>query len=417
VTGQPAPWSRRAFVGIAPRQGGSIDATGLATFSGDRHVSAGKRRDDHHAQQLLAAVVASSDDAIISKSVDGIVTGWNPAAERIFGYSADEMIGHPIAALSAPGREGEMPAILEQVKRGERIDHMETVRRHKSGRLVNIFLTVSPIYDTAGRLIGASKLARDITAAKLVEADLSAAREQLEQQRSELLHATRLSELGQLAAALAHEVNQPLSAIANYLTGVQHLRRKAANDEKVDEGVARAVEQALRAGEIIRRLRGFARPSRGEMQPEPINQILQDAVALAGLDVRAAGIDIRLRQDPAAHLVAADRIEIQQVVFNLVRNAIDAVSGQRNKIVSLSTAMRGPEIEVAVADSGPGLAPAVKDRLFQPFVTTKTTGMGIGLSICRRIVDGHGGRLWAEDNPQGGAIFRFTLPAARAAGT
>src|SRR4051794_2953016 len=185
------------------------------------------------------------------------------------------MIGHPIAALSAPGREGEMPAILEQVKRGERIDHMETVRRHKSGRLVNIFLTVSPIYDTAGRLIGASKLARDITAAKLVEADLSAAREQLEQQRSELLHATRLSELGQLAAALAHEVNQPLSAIANYLTGVQHLRRKAANDEKVDEGVARAVEQALRAGEIIKRLRGFARPSRGEMQPEPINQILQ----------------------------------------------------------------------------------------------------------------------------------------------
>jgi two-component system sensor kinase FixL len=136
-------------------------------------------------------------------------------------------------------------------------------------------------------------------------------------------------------------------------------------------------------------------------------------VALAGVDSRARGVNFRLEPDPAAPLVAADRIEIQQVVFNLVRNAIEAMDDRRRRVVRLSTATRDAEVEIAVADSGPGLSPEVQDRLFRPFVTTKPNGMGIGLSICRRIVDGHGGRLWAENSPKGGAVFRFTLPAAR----
>src|SRR4051812_43060026 len=127
-------------------------------------------------EQLLAAVVASSDDAVISKTVEGIVTSWNPSAERIFGYTAAEMIGRPISVLAPPGREDEMPAILERLKRGEKVSHFETVRRHKDGRLVDISLTVSPVYDEAGRFVGASKLARDITAAKAAQAALAAAR-------------------------------------------------------------------------------------------------------------------------------------------------------------------------------------------------------------------------------------------------
>lgn len=365
----------------------------------------------HRTEQLLAAVVASSDDAIISKTMDGIVTSWNPSAERIFGYAAAEMIGRPISVLAAPGKQDEMPAILEQLKRGEKVNHLETVRRRKDGELVSVSLTVSPIHDETGRLVGASKLVRDITAAKHAEAALAAAREQLEQQRSVLLHATRLSELGQIAAALAHEVNQPLSAIANYLTAVQHLRRRGGDQDRIDEGIARAVEQAMRASQIVNRLRGFAKPSNGEREPEPINQILDDAVALAGIDPRARGVNFRLDPDPAAPLVAADRIEIQQVVFNLVRNAIEAMDDRRRKTVRLSTATRDAEVEIAVADSGPGVPPEVREQLFRPFITTKPTGMGIGLSICRRIVDRHGGRLWAENGPRGGAVFRFTLPA------
>jgi two-component system sensor kinase FixL len=369
--------------------------------------------DRHRTEQLLAALVASSDDAIISKTMDGVVTSWNASAERIFGYTAAEMIGRPISVLAAPGREDEMPGILEQLKRGEKVNHLETVRRRKDGGLVSVSLTVSPIHDEAGRLVGASKLLRDITAAKQAESALAAAREQLEQQRNTILHATRLSELGQIAAALAHEVNQPLSAIANYLTAVQHLRRRGGDQDRIDEGIARAAEQAIRASEIVKRLRGFAKPSSGDRQPEPINQILEDAVALAGIDPRARGVSFRLDPDPAAPLVAADRIEIQQVVFNLVRNAIEAMDDRRRKTIRLSTARRDAEVEIAVADSGPGVPPELQERLFRPFVTTKSTGMGIGLSICRRIVDGHGGRLWAENGPKGGAVFRFTLPAIR----
>ena len=369
--------------------------------------------DRHRTEQLLAALVASSDDAIISKTMDGIVTSWNASAERIFGYTAVEMIGRSISVLAAPGREDEMPAILERLRHGEKVSHFETVRRHKDGRLVDISLTVSPIHDEAGRFVGASKLARDITAAKAAEADLAAAREQLDQQRIAFLHATRLSELGQIAGALAHEVNQPLSAITNYLAAVQHLVSRDGSRDKIEEGIGRAAEQAIRASQIIKRLRGFAKPSGNERQAESINQILEDAVALAGIDSRARGVNFRLEPDPAGPLVSADRIEIQQVVFNLVRNAIEAMDDRRRKVVRLSTTRREAEVEVAVSDSGPGLPPEVKAKLFKPFVTTKPTGMGIGLSICRRIVDGHGGRLWAEDSPKGGAVFRFTLPAIR----
>ena len=228
--------------------------------------------------QLSAALIASSDDAIISKSMDGIVTSWNAAAERIFGYRADEMIGKPIALLAANGREDEMPAILDRLRRGEKVDHFDTVRRHKDGGNVLVSLTVSPIRDETGALVGASKIARDITSVRRATEALRLAEERLEEQYRALVHAARLSELGQMAAVLAHEVTQPLSAIATYLGAGQRLLTAgdAVDIAKIFEAVTKAKAQAQRAIEVVQRLRSFAKQSDGAFQPEPLASLIED---------------------------------------------------------------------------------------------------------------------------------------------
>ena len=377
--------------------------------------------DGHHqalsgADRLLAAIVASSDDAIISKTVDGIVTSWNRGAERIFGYSAKEMIGNPISILAVPGHEDEMPNILYRIRRNERVDHFETTRRHRNGSILNISLTVSPIHDDMGRVIGASKVARDITAARLAAEALQEAQDLINAQHRELLHASRLSELGQMAAVLAHEVNQPLSAIVNYLRAVQRLldASDSANKSMIREAVHRSTEQALRASEIVHHLRDFAKPDGDELNAVPIADVLEKIASLATIDAAERGVHIRGGTDFPDCRVIANPVQIQQVVFNLIRNALDAMEGSRRRDLHLTVLPGCKTVEVNVADTGSGIDPSVRDRLCQPFLTTKTNGMGLGLSICQRIVTSHGGRLWAEDNPGGGTIFKFTLQSADA---
>lgn len=366
------------------------------------------------AERLLAAIVESSDDAIISKTIDGVITSWNGGAERIFGYAADEMIGQSITRLAVPGREDEMPQILARIRRGERVDHFQTARRHKDGSIVLISLTVSPILDEEGRVIGASKVARDVTAAHKAEAALRQAEARLQEQHRALLHAARLGELGQMAATLAHEINQPLSAVTNYLRGSQRLLSldPLGNQPRIEDALRRAADQAIRAGDVIRRLRSFAKPSVGRQGPVSIREILEDAASLATIDARQRGVNISLNNLPPEALVIADRIEIQQVLLNLIRNALEAMEGQARRELRLGAATALEMTEVAVSDTGPGLAQEVREHLFEPFVTTKVDGMGIGLSICRSIVENHGGRFWAEDNSEGGTTFRFTLMAA-----
>ncbi|MGA0604050.1 sensor histidine kinase [Caulobacter sp. KR2-114] len=370
-----------------------------------------------HASRLLAAIVASSDDAIISKTVDGVVTSWNGGAERIFGYRAEEMIGAPINRLAVPGQEAEMPDILQRLRRGERVDHFETRRRRKDGAIVLVSLTVSPILDESGAIIGASKVARDITAQRAGEEALRQAHERLREQQIELLHAARLSELGQMAATMAHEVNQPLSAIVNYLRGGQNLIETLgpAALPRVADALQRASDQALRAGEVVRRLRAFARRDEGEQTAQSLNQMLEDAAALATLDAGQRGVTVSRTGPVPQDLVMADRIEVQQVLLNLIRNALDAMEERPRRELKLSAARDGDMFEVAVADTGCGLTSAVRERLFEPFVSTKPQGVGIGLSICKRIIEGHGGAFWANDNPDGGATFHFTLRAAQKA--
>lgn len=363
---------------------------------------------------LLAAVVASSDDAIISKTADGIVTSWNAAAERIFGYGAEEMIGRPIAILAVPGQEDEMPSILRRLALGERVEHFETTRRHKDGSTILVSLSVSPVFDQDGRLIGASKIARDITAARRLAEDLQRAEERVRRQQQELLHAGRLAELGQMSATLAHEINQPLAAISLHLGAV---RRWLAVDgasarPMIEAGVSKAAGQATRAAEIVRRLRAFTRPAEGVQSEQPILDILEDAAAIAALDEEFRGVCVVLDPSPDGGLVKADRIEIEQVVLNLIRNASQAMEGRERRRLRLSTQSRDKMVEVAVADTGCGLTSEVRAHLFESFFTTKPQGVGIGLSICRSIIENHGGRLWADDNADGGATFRFTLKAA-----
>ena len=395
----------------------------------------------------LAAIVASSDDAIISTTLDGTITTWNRAAEAIFGYRPEEVIDRPVFLLAAPGRANEMPQILDRIGRSERIEHYETVQRHKDGGEIAVSLTVSPIYDASARIVGASRIARDISKRKRAEAEWRRLNEALEQRvaqrtgelkaanillqsemaehrradarlqelQSELFHAARLGAVGQMVAALMHELNQPLAAAVNFVRASQRLLLSGGRDEigAVAGDLDEAATEVLRAGQIMRRLREFVLRRKTERRMESLTTIIEEASALALIGAGASGVGASFVLDRKATRVFADRVQIQQVLVNLMRNAIEGMSGDGRHDLEVRTALRDGEIvEIAIADRGPGLAKDAIDHLFEPFFSTKPNGMGLGLSICRTIVEAHGGRLWSEPNPGGGTIFRFTLPAA-----
>jgi two-component system sensor kinase FixL len=214
-----------------------------------------------------------------------------------------------------------------------------------------------------------------------------------------------------MASALAHELNQPLSAIANYLKGSKMLlAREPVPNERVAEAVDRAANEALRAGEIIRRLRDFVSRGETERRIESLPKLIEEAAALALVGAKEHGVRVRFDFDPQVDLILADKVQIQQVVLNLIRNAVDAMSDspRRSLTVSFAPSDNGMAV-VSVADTGPGISVQVAGQLFQPFITTKRSGMGVGLSISRTIVEAHGGKIWVDANQSGGAVFRFTV--------
>jgi two-component system sensor kinase FixL len=229
--------------------------------------------------------------------------------------------------------------------------------------------------------------------------------------QSELIHVSRLTSMGEMASALAHELNQPLSAIASYMKGSVRLMDSEAPDlERVRDALAAAGEQALRAGEIIRRLRAFVGKGEAAMRIEALPKLLEEAGALAMMGARDSGVRLTFKIEPGIGPVLADKVQVQQVVLNLMRNAVEAMNESPVRELSVATrSVEGGWVEVEIADTGPGLAPEVLERLFQPFVTTKEAGMGVGLSICRTIIEAHGGEISARNRPEGGAAFRFTL--------
>jgi len=365
-------------------------------------------------QALLGSILATVPDALIVIDVRGQIVSFSAAAQRMFQYAESDVLGENISMLMpSPDRERHDGYIDHYLKTGERriigIGRLTSARR-RDGSTFPIELSVGEVQDEGRPLF--TGFIRDLTESQQAErrvADLQA----------ELAHASRVTAMGTLASALAHELNQPLTAIANYLeAGRDMLDADGPVDrELLREAMAESASQALRAGEIIRSLREFIRRGETIRQPEPLRGLLAEGAALAFIGVDSRGLDMDISVDPRVDKVLVNRVQLQQVIINLTKNAVEAMAGGPARILRLS-AIPAPSptdagrVEVIVADSGPGLAPEMSRTLFTPFTTTKPSGMGVGLSISQTIVEGHGGRIWAEPSQWGGTAFHFTLDAA-----
>jgi two-component system sensor kinase FixL len=357
----------------------------------------------------LRSIFDTAPDGLIVIDERGVIQSYSAAAERMFGWSPSEVLGRNVNMLMPmPDRERHDSYIQSYMRTGMRriigIGRIVSGER-KGGATFPLELAVGEVRSDQGRYF--TGFVRDLSERQATEA-------RLQELQAELVHISRVTAMGEMASALAHELNQPLSAIANYLSGGRRLlERSAGVDPRAVEALDKAVEQALRAGEIIRRLRDFLSRGEGVRSIELLPRLIQEACALAFVGAKETGVQVRFDFDPRVGAVIVDRVQIQQVILNLVRNAIDALENAPRRNIVVTTAPAEEQMAlVSVADTGPGLDEAASSRLFQPFVTTKTQGMGVGLSISRTIVEAHGGRIWTEPNPGGGAAFKFTVRAA-----
>ncbi len=369
-----------------------------------------ERRLAEQATRLLAAVVESSHDAIVSKNLDGVITSWNKGAERLFGYAAEEAVGQNITLIIPPDHRDEERTIVERLTRGERVDHFETVRMRKDSSLLDVALTISPIKDAADRVVGASKLARDITERKRAE-------EALRQAQADLAHVSRVTTMGELTASLAHEIKQPISAAAtNAKTCLRWLGRDEPDVAGAREAASRLVNDVTRASDIIGRISSLFKKDAPQRELVDVNELVREMIVL--LRSEANRYSISIHTELAEHLpkVMADRVQLQQVFMNLMLNGIDAMkkTSGGGELIIKSEAGDG-QLLILVSDTGVGLPPEQADQIFRAFFTTKDNGTGMGLPISRSIIESHGGRLWAAGAPGRGATFQFTLPATVAA--
>ena len=358
--------------------------------------------DEQRAAHLLAAIVDSSDDAIISKNLDGIITSWNKSAERLFGYTADEITGKPITMLIPPDRLSEEPEIIARLKRGERVDHFETIRRRKDGSLLDISLTISPIKNSQGRIIGASKVARDVTEQKRIEADI---------RRNNM-------DLEQFAFSASHDLQEPLRTIKIYS---ELLNRRCADklDAEALEFLGFVRTGATRMEALVKDLLSYTQLSRLDLAWETTdaNEALAETLDNSSGLIKES--KARVTSDPLP-AVQIHRSHLQQVFQNLVLNAIKYRDPDREPAIHISGERSGRESRFAVSDNGIGIAAEYRETIFGLFKRLHTnleyTGTGIGLAICQRIVEQYQGRIWVESEPGRGSTFRFTIPDSRDAG-
>ena len=363
------------------------------------------------AEAHLRSILATVPDAMVVIDERGTILSFSAAAEKMFGFSEADVAGENVSMLMpSPDRERH-DGYLENYRRtGERRiigTGRVTTARHRDGYTFPIELSVGEAWLGEKRIF--TGFIHDITHRQ--ETLL-----RLQDLQSELAHVGRLSEMGTLASSLAHELNQPLTAVANYCETARDLVRSnpdAGTLAMVGEALDDAAAQAIRAGEIVRRLRDFISHGETERKMESLPRLVTEANALALVGSREHGIEVQVQFDQRAPSeVLVDRIQIQQVLVNLIRNAIDAMVESPVRSLSISTARdKGDLVRISIEDSGSGIGEAVAPQLFQPFVTSKASGMGIGLSICRTIIEAHGGRIWFEPAPDSGTIFHFTLPA------
>ena len=376
----------------------------------NRIQAATSTRDALAREAHLASILDTVPEAMIVIDEGGIVQSFSPAAERLFGYSAAEMMGKNVKMLMpSPYRENHDGYIEQYLRTRERriigIGRV-VVGERKDGSTFPMEIAVGEMRSSDRHFF--TSFIRDITQRQQSEA-------RLQELQAELVHVSRLTAMGQMASALAHELNQPLLAIVGYMKGSRRLLESGAEERSslLRDAMDKAGDQALRAGQIIRRLREFVGRGDSERRVEGVRKLIEEASALALVGTKDQGVRVRFQFDPTVDLVLVDKVQIQQVLLNLLRNAVEAMKASQSRELVISTAAGDDDmIVVSVSDTGPGIAPELMSQLFQPFVTNKRQGMGVGLSICRTIVEAHGGQIMVEPNPGGGTIFRFTLRAA-----
>ena len=361
------------------------------------------RKRAEEASQRLAAIVQSSDDAIISKDLNGIVSSWNPAAERMFGYKSREMIGRPITTIIPPELQQDEDVILARIRRGEKIHHFETTRLTKTRERVEVSITISPIRDETGRVIGAAKIARDVGQRKKAEEALRTSE--------------KLATVGRLAATVAHEINNPLAAVVNL---VYLIKKDPGLPAGVKKYVTMAEEELARIGSLTRQTLGFYREERGATAVR-VGELSQAMVTVFSPKAANKSIHLQLqvRSDPE---IQAFKGELRQLIANLLGNSIDAVPQNGSITLRVSAGRsrnrRQRGVRLTIADSGPGIPEAIRARIFEPFFTTKQdVGTGLGLWISKNIVEKHKGslRLRSSTIPaKSWTVFSIFLPSEAA---
>ncbi|WP_253709765.1 PAS domain S-box protein [Bradyrhizobium sp. WD16] len=386
----------------APRLLGGV----LMDIDDQKRLEEALRTRESHLRSILETI----PDAMVVIDERGIMQSFSTAAERLFGYSSSEALGQNVSLLMPEPDSSKHDSYMARYRRTAEqhiigIGRIVTGRR-RDGTTFPMHLSIGEMNPGGDRYF--TGFIRDLTEHQQTQA-------RLQELQSELVHVSRLSAMGEMASALAHELNQPLAAISNYMKGSRRLLGASEDPSaaKIEVALDRAAEQAMRAGQIIRRLRSFVSRGESEKRVESVAKLVEEAGALGLTGAREQGVLLRFNLDPVNDLVLVDRVQIQQVLVNLFRNALDAMTqSPRRELYASSHRIEGDLIEVTISDTGSGFAEGVLPSLFQTFFTTKENGMGVGLSISRSIIEGHGGRLNAESNEFGGATFRFTLPAA-----
>jgi two-component system, LuxR family, sensor kinase FixL len=391
-----------AFVGTAASWRGELLHRARVTALANAEAA---RAREAHVQSILDTI----PEAMIVIDEHGVIHSFSATAERLFGYGRAEVAGKNVKMLMpSPYRQEHDGYIDHYLRTGDRriigIGRV-VVGQRKDGSTFPMELAVGEMRGRESRFF--TGFIRDLTERQQTEA-------RLQELQSELVHVSRLTAMGEMASALAHELNQPLSAIANYMKGSQRLLT-ASTDERapqVRDAMDKAADQALRAGQIIRRLRDFVARGESERRVEDVRKLIEEASALALVGAKDRGVRVRFDLAPQADFVLADKVQIQQVLLNLIRNAIEAMEGCARRDLTIATAALPDDmVEISVADTGSGITPEIGAQLFQPFVTSKPQGMGVGLSISRTIVEAHGGTIGPRPNPGGGTVFSLTLPA------
>ena len=395
------------FLGVASRAA-TFTALGIGmAWLGERLRTTALQSSAREAH--LESILATVPDAMIVIDEHGVIQSFSTAAERLFGYRAGEVLGKNIKMMMpSPYREGHDGYLARYLHTGDKriigIGRV-VVGERRDGSTFRMELAVGEMRSNNMRFF--TGFIRDLSERQKTEA-------RLQELQSELVHISRLTAMGEMASALAHELNQPLSAIANYLKGSRRLLESRSDEQTamVRNAMDKAAEQSLRAGQIIRRLRDFVARGESEQRVESVKKLIEEASALALVGAKDQGVRVLFRLDSSVDLVLADKVQIQQVLLNLMRNAIEAMEqSDRRELVLAAVPVDGGMVDVSVADTGSGIADDILPQLFQPFVTSKRHGMGVGLSISRTIIEGHGGRIWADANPGGGTVFHFTLRA------